>query len=174
MRTIPGNVLSLQGLRDIMQADNRAEPHRSDRLTVHIFRFGQYAYGRRSRAAARIVYLVLDFVWVRCIVGAELPPSASIGPGLRLRHWGRGIILHRKTVLGSNASLYHRVTIGESHGGKTPVIGDDFYAGTGSTILGGIVVGDGVKVGAGAVLVKDVGDNEVVVGAPARNLGSSR
>ena len=101
------------------------------------------------------------------IVGAELPPAAQVGPGLRLPHWGRGVILHPRTVIGRNAFIYHGVTIGESKG-WTPVIGDDVYIGARATIVGDVTVGDRVRIGAGAVVVRDVASDSSAVGVPAR------
>ncbi|WKK71714.1 serine acetyltransferase [Rathayibacter oskolensis] len=150
-----------------MRGDLAAKGHASDRLTVLIFRFGQYATASRRRVPHRIAFRTADLLWTRVIVGAELPPSAIVGPGLRLPHWGRGVILHPRTVIGRNAFIYHGVTIGESKGG-TPVIGDDVYIGARATVVGAVRVGDGVRIGAGTVVVRDLPDNTTAVGGSTR------
>jgi len=165
--------MDIRGLLDIIRADHAAKGKRSDHLTVDIFRLGQYTREKKSRLPAHLAYRVIDMIWVRMIVGAELPPTVVAGPGLRLRHWGRGIILHPKSVIGDNAFIYHRVTIGVSKEG-TPVIGDDVYIGAGATVIGGITVGDQARIGAGAVVVRDVPDKASVGGVPARIIGASR
>ena len=70
--------------------------------------------------------------------------------------------------LGSNVSLYHRVTIGLGPDKRVPTIGNDVYVGVGASILGGVHVGDGATVGAGAVVIKDVPAGATVVGVPAK------
>lgn len=152
--------------RDVVALDRATEPHRSDRLTVRIFRWGQHSRGTSVYWA----YRMADMVWTRFIVGAELPASVKAGPGLRLRHWGRGIILHPKAVLGARVTLFHRVTIGQGPDGRVPVLGDDVYVGAGATILGGVVIGDGAVIGAGTVVTKSVPPGARVVGASMRLL----
>lgn len=155
----------------IVRADREAEPHASDRLTVRIFRFGQWAKQKPSRKLAALAFRAIDMVWTRMIVGAELPASVVAGPGLRLRHWGRGIILHPKATLGSGVTLFHRVTIGQGPDGGVPTLGNKVYVGTGATILGGITIGDAAKIAAGAVVVKDVPAGVTVGGVPAKVIG---
>ncbi|PPH97923.1 serine acetyltransferase [Rathayibacter sp. AY1B7] len=159
--------MDLADLRAVVRADLAAKGHASDRLTVLVLRLGQYSSSRRTRLPLHLVYRLVDLVWTRMIVGAELPPTAQVGPGLRLPHWGRGVILHPRTVIGSNAFIYHGVTIGESKG-RTPVIGDDVYIGARATIVGDVTVGDRVRIGAGAVVVRDVASDSSAVGVPAR------
>ncbi|ROS29285.1 serine O-acetyltransferase [Rathayibacter sp. PhB127] len=154
-------------LRANIRGDFAARGRTSDRLTVLIFRVGQYATGPKARFPLYLLFRLADFLWTRAIVGAELPATAQIGPGLRLPHWGRGVILHPRTVIGRNAYIYHGVTLGESKGG-TPTIGDDVYVGARATIIGGVTVGSRSRIGAGAVVVRDVPADESAVGVPAR------
>lgn len=163
--------MDFRGLQTIIRADHAAKGKRSDRLTVDIFRLGQFACEKKSRIALYLAYRAIDMVWVRMIVGAELPPTVKAGPGLRLRHWGRGVILHPAAVIGDDAFIYHRVTIGVSKEG-TPVIGNGVYIGAGATIIGGISIGDRVKIGAGTVVTKAVPDDSTVVGPSSRVLSS--
>jgi serine O-acetyltransferase len=163
--------MDFRGLQDIIRADHAAKGKRSDRLTVDIFRVGQFTHEKKSRFFLHLAYRLIDMVWTRMIVGAELPPTVKAGPGLRLRHWGRGIIFHPATIIGDNAFIYHRVTIGVSKNG-IPTVGNDVYVGAGATIIGDLHVGDRVKIGAGAVLTKSVPDDSTVVGSSARVFSS--
>lgn len=152
----------------VIAADRAAEPHLSDRPTVLVLRFGQWANQKSFRKPAAIVHRIVDMVWTRMIVGAELPATVVAGPGLRLRHWGRGIILHPRARLGSECTLFHRVTIGQGSDGGVPTLGSRVYVGTGATLLGAITIGDGAKIAAGAVVVKNVPAGATVGGVPAK------
>lgn len=90
-----------------------------------------------------------------------------IGSGLRLAH-PYSTILHAESI-GENCYVNHLVTVGEKNGRK-PVIGNNVELHANCTVIGGISVGDGAVIGAGAVVVKDVPSNAVVVGNPGRIL----
>ncbi len=114
--------------------------------------------------------------WCTCglLIGAELPPGVEAGPGLRMPHAGRGVILHPTARLGEDVTLYHRVTLGNSGpADRAPVLGDRVYIGTGATIIGEVTIGDDAAVGAGAVVTRDVTAGTTVAGVPARPLPGS-
>lgn len=158
---------SLGALFDVILSDARAKGPRSDLPGVVVFRVGQYARARKRRLPLYLAYRVVDMVWLRMIAGAEIPARATIGPGLRLRHWGRGIVIHPDARIGSNACLYHRVTIG-TNGKGVPTLGDKVYVGVGATIIGPVVIGDGARIGAGAVVTADVAPGTTAVGFHTR------
>ncbi|WP_432511357.1 serine acetyltransferase [Kineococcus sp. SYSU DK001] len=153
-------------------ADFPQNPYWESRVTLSIWRFGQLAHLDRSPAGfvARRVHTLADTVWTRALIGAELPRSVQAGPGLRLPHAGRGVILHPATRMGRGVTLYHRVTVGVSGDAGPPTIGDDVYLGTGAAVIGAVNVGRGARVGANAVVVRDVPDGFTSVGVPGRLL----
>ncbi len=84
--------------------------------------------------------------------------------------------MNERVSIGKNCNLSHGVTIGQRNRGKhkgCPTIGNMVYLGSGSCILGGISIGSNVAVGAHAVVVCDVSDNEVVAGNPARKISEA-
>lgn len=92
------------------------------------------------------------------VTGAEISPSAEIGPGLRISH-GVGLVVGGYAKIGSNALLLHGVTLGspaEARVEEMPVVGDRVFLGAGATLIGRIVVGDDVVVGANAVVTRNV------------------
>jgi serine O-acetyltransferase len=107
----------------------------------------------------------------RFLTGIEIHPGARIGPGLFIDH-GHGIVIGETAVIGKDCVLFHRVTLGGTgkHGGKRhPTIGNNVLIGTNATLLGPIIVGDNVKIGAETVIIMhDVPSNSTVVGAPGR------
>ncbi|WP_228430841.1 serine O-acetyltransferase [Baekduia soli] len=133
-----------------------------------VFRLGQQLTAADRRPIGLyIVWRILDRVYLRWIVGSELPREVVCGPGLLLHHAGRGIVLHPHTVLGEDVNMYHGVTIGQRGPGRPPIIGDRVYLGVGATVIGPITVGDDAKIGAGAVVVTDVPAGATMVGVPA-------
>lgn len=114
------------------------------------------------------------WIWLSLCMCAEIPGSAEIGPGLRLPHGGRCVLIHPDCRIGARATIFHGVTIGQRGPGRPPVLGDDVYVGTGALLLGPITVGDGAKIGAGAVVVSDVGPGERRVGMPQASCEGSR
>jgi serine O-acetyltransferase len=93
-----------------------------------------------------------------------------VGGGLMIRH-GNGTVI-RAESLGIDCEVYQQVTVGAGRGGF-PVIGDRVDLCSGSLVFGGIRVGNDAIIGAGAVVTKDVPDRAIVVGNPARQVGTT-
>jgi serine O-acetyltransferase len=118
-----------------------------------------------------LYWLALAILW-RCQLkyGVLIPHDTAIGPGLYIGHCG-GIIVHEAATLGVNCSLSHGVTIGKLSRGERigcPTIGDEVYIGPGAKVLGRIRVGSRAAIGANAVVISDIHEDQVVVGVPAR------
>ena len=100
--------------------------------------------------------------------GISIPAETQIGPGLMILHSG-GVVINGRAVLGRGCTLHHHVTIGNRvSGGPSPSIGDRAMIGVGACVLGGIVVGDDVEIGANAVVLDSVPDGGIAVGVPAK------
>lgn len=109
---------------------------------------------------------------VEGILGIELPWNINIGPALQLQH-GIALVVNSTTIIGKNCILRHSTTIGNkvlSDGSvsESPTIGNDVEIGCNVVILGPVTIGDRAVIGSGAVVVKDVPNNAVVVGNPAK------
>ncbi|MCE5230918.1 serine acetyltransferase [bacterium] len=131
-----------------------------------VLRYGQWLIGKPLIVKLLLlpIYWVFSFL-MRALWGIEIPRSTKIGPELYIGHYG-GIIISSATVIGRRAAISHQVTIGVSGRGEkrgTPVIGDNVYIGPGAKIFGKITIGNNVKIGANAVIHKDIPDNAVVV-----------
>jgi serine O-acetyltransferase len=123
----------------------------------------------RRPAGRRAAYLVRSLNHV--LTGADFSPGCEVGPGLRIEH-PNGIVVGAGAVVGRDAFLCQRVTLGERLGdGRPPaypVLGDGVLVGTGATVLGAVTVGHCARVGAAAVVLQDVPAGATVVGSPAR------
>jgi len=133
---------------------------------VIVFRFGQWLDSQASllKLVLQPIYFVLNGL-VKIMWGIELPRSATIGPGLYIGHFG-GITIAPGVVVGRNCDISQHVTIGLSGQGEkagVPTLGDNVYIAPGAQVFGKISVGSNVKIGANAVIYKDIPDNAIVV-----------
>lgn len=109
----------------------------------------------------------------RWLTAIEIHPAAAIGRHLFIDH-GTGVVIGETAVIGDDVTLYHGVTLGGiapgslPQGRRHPIIEDGVIIGAGAQVLGGITVGKGARVGANAVVVKDVPPGVTVVGIPAQ------
>ena len=102
--------------------------------------------------------------------GIEIHPGAEIGRRVFIDH-GDGVVVGETTVIGDDVTIYQGVTLGgtgKDVGKRHPTIGNGVTIGAGAKVLGPITVGDHSKIGAGAIVLKNVPDNCTVVGNPGR------
>jgi serine O-acetyltransferase len=106
----------------------------------------------------------------RWLTGIEIHPGATIGRRFFIDH-GMGVVIGETAVIGDDCTLYHGVTLGGTSwkkGKRHPTLGNDVVVGAGAKVLGPLTVGDDVRIGSNAVVVKDVPDGSTVVGVPGR------
>ena len=118
----------------------------------------------------------------RFLTGIEIHPKAKIGKNLFIDH-GMGVVIGETSDIGNNVTIYHMVTLGgiapsinsneQRHVKRHPTLMDNVVVGSGAQILGPVVIGKNAKVGANAVVTKDVPENAVMVGIPAKNVGTA-
>ena len=118
----------------------------------------------------------------RFLTGIEIHPKAKIGKNLFIDH-GMGVVIGETSEIGNNVTIYHSVTLGgispsinsdeQRDIKRHPTLLDNVVVGSGAQVLGPIVVGKNAKVGANAVVTKDVPENAVMVGIPAKNVGTT-
>jgi len=106
----------------------------------------------------------------RFFTGIEIHPGAKIGNGVFIDH-GMGVVIGETAEVGDGCTIYQGVTLGGTslaRGKRHPTLGRDVTVGANGVVIGAITLGDGVKVGSGSVVVKDVPPRATVVGVPAR------
>lgn len=106
----------------------------------------------------------------RHCTGIEIHPGAKIGRRLVIDH-GMGIVIGETAEVGDDVLIYHGVTLGgtgKDHGKRHPTIGSNVLISTGAKVLGPFKVGDGARIAANAVVLKEIPENATAVGVPAR------
>ena len=116
----------------------------------------------------------------RFLTGIEIHPKAKIGKNLFIDH-GMGVVIGETSEIGNNVTIYHNVTLGgiapsinsndQRNVKRHPTIEDEVVIGSGAQVLGPVTVGCCAKIGANAVITKDVPEKAVMVGIPAKNVG---
>ncbi|WP_200867403.1 serine O-acetyltransferase [Leptolyngbya sp. Heron Island J] len=121
----------------------------------------------------RQILKILCFFWqklIESITGAEVPNRAKIGKGLLINHTN-GVVIHVDAIIGEYCNIGHQVTIGIGGRGEkcgVPKIGNRVFIGPGAKIFGAISIGNDVAIGANSVVTKDIPDNAIAVGIPAK------
>ena len=116
----------------------------------------------------------------RFLTGIEIHPKAKIGKNLFIDH-GMGVVIGETSEIGDNVTIYHMVTLGgispsidsnsQREVKRHPTLKDNVVVGSGAQILGPVTIGENSKIGANAVVTKDVEPNAIMVGIPAKNIG---
>ena len=139
---------------------------------VFFHKFAHLFYVAGFDLIARIISQTIRF-----FTGIEIHPGAKIGKNLFIDH-GMGVVIGETSEIGNNVTIYHAVTLGGSspsidserqrHEKRHPTIGNDVVIGSGAQVIGPINVGNGARIAANAVVVKDVPENATMVGIPAK------
>ena len=117
----------------------------------------------------------------RFLTGIEIHPKAKIGKNLFIDH-GMGVVIGETSEIKDNVTIYHMVTLGgispsidsnkQRYVKRHPTLEDNVVVGSGAQVLGPVIVGKNAKIGANAVVTKDVPANSVMIGIPAKNINT--
>jgi serine O-acetyltransferase len=135
---------------------------------VHALAFHRAAHGLWTRGwttTARFLSHVGRF-----LTGIEIHPGARLGRGLFIDH-GMGVVIGETAEVGDNVTLLQGVTLGGTslkREKRHPTLGDNVVVGAGAKVIGAFLIGEGSRIGAGSVVVREVPPNSVVVGVPGR------
>ena len=128
-------------------------------------RVARFFYRIKLKLVARILSQFAKF-----LTGIEIHPAAKIEGGVFIDH-GEGVVIGETAVVKSGVDIYQGVTLGgtgKEKGKRHPTIEKDCIISAGAKVLGGFTVGEGSKIGAGAVVLKEVPPHATVVGVPGR------
>lgn len=134
---------------------------------VMLYRLHHKLYMKKLFLLSRIISQI-----TRSLTGIEIHSGAIIGKKLFIDH-GMGVVIGETAEIGDNVTIYHGVTLGgtgKDKGKRHPTVGNDVIIGAGAKLLGPIKIGNGAKIGANSVVLKDVLPNATAVGIPARSV----
>jgi serine O-acetyltransferase len=134
----------------------------TDGSAAMVFYRAMQAARRSGHPVLEMTFNKLNSTFNNCIIGR----GAEFGPGFVLIH-ATGVVINGCVKGGRRVFLEHQVTVGAERG-QSPTLGDDIFVGAGAKIVGEISVGSGARVGANAVVVRDVAPETTVVGIPAK------
>lgn len=126
-----------------------------------LYYLSHWLYRRRVPVLPRLLMLM-----IRLCYQSFVPYQVSIGPGVSFGH-RQGIVIARTARIGARCKIRHQVTIADGAQGAA-IIGDDVKIGAGAKLIGNVHIGNGARVGANAVVVNDVPTGATVVDVPAR------
>jgi serine O-acetyltransferase len=126
-----------------------------------MYRMMRFCQTHHCKVVAAILYRLNA-----SITHATIGRNADMAPGFVILH-SVGVVINTNVRAGRNLVIYHGVTLGEERH-KSPTLGDNVYIGAGAKVIGGVRIGSDVRIGANAVVTKDVPDGATVVGIPAR------
>jgi serine O-acetyltransferase len=127
---------------------------------MELYKISKYCYQTGLINGAKLIKSFIHFKF-----NSVVPYTAEIGEGTRFGYGGIGVVVHAKAKIGENCVIGQNVTIGSR--GEAPVIGNNVFISPGAKCIGG-KIGNNVIVGANAVVTKDIPDNCVVAGVPAK------
>lgn len=128
-------------------------------IVMKFYRMERWCYLHQLAFLARIInrFIYLQF-------NCSIPYTTDIEQNVEIAH-GIGIVLHQYSKIGEGTIIYQNVTLGNGMG---PKVGKNCIIGSGACLLGDIVIGDNVRIGANAVVLQDIPDNCTAVGVPAK------
>ncbi len=162
-------------IKDDLAAAQERDPAATSKLEVILTYAGFHAL-LAYRIAHRLHKWGVPFIprvisqLARWLTGIEIHPAAKIGRGFFIDH-GMGVVIGETTEIGDSVTLFQGVTLGgtgKERGKRHPTLGNHVVVGAGAKILGGIRIGDSVKIGANSVVLKSVPAHSTVIGVPAR------
>lgn len=135
-------------------------------MALFFYRIGHWFHAWGVPALPKLCTIMGQIVF-----GSYIPAECHIGKNVKVAYGGAGLVIHRRAKIGNDCLLSPGVIIGGRAGyERVPNIGAGVQLFPGAKVLGPITIGDGAIIGANAVVVEDVGNNQVMVAVKATRL----
>lgn len=173
--TVAGVQKKRNALFETLEAYQKRDPAARSKLEVLLLYQGVHAtlyhWGANWCYRHKLLFLARSISqWSRFWTGIEIHPGATIGRRFVIDH-GMGIVIGETAEIGDDVLLYHGVTLGgtgKDQGKRHPTIGNNVLIGCGAKILGPFTVGDGSRIAANSVVLREVPPHATAVGIPAQ------
>ncbi len=134
-------------------------------------------YARQSKVKKWLLFPILKALLLHCRYkyGIAIPEYTQVGPGFFINRFGN-IMVNGDAIIGANCNITHGAMLGQMNRGPrkgSPVLGDEVFLAAGSKVIGNIMLGNRVAVGANAVVTKDIEQGTAVGGIPAKPLSKA-
>jgi len=139
------------------------EPGKKLLASIRLYQYTCNKKGGYYKVVSKVAVIQHRFWSV--VTGADIPLNSNIAGGLLITH-PNGIVIHPKAEIGPNCLIFQQVTIGSRDGG-IPVVKGHVDIGAGAKIIGNIIIGEHVRIGANSVVLKSIPDGCSVAGVPA-------
>ncbi|MFN0182309.1 MAG: serine O-acetyltransferase [Aquabacterium sp.] len=131
---------------------------------IYLFRLAHLLHRLKVPLLPYLIYVIN-----RIVFSVVLPPSVRVGRDVTFGYHGLATVVHARAIIGNRVTIAHGVTVGGRSGlAEVPIIEDDVQVGAGACILGPVRIGAGARIGANAIVVKDVPPGGVCVAAPGQ------
>ncbi len=141
--------------------------HRSEKLIASIHQYQKYRCAKGPVGRLLCSIGKLRYMFWTITTGSDIHRDAQIASSARFPHL-TGIVVHRDTVIGERCLVMQQVTLGQTDQSGAPTLEEDVYIGAGAKVIGEITIGARARVGANAVVLRDVPADATAVGVPAR------
>ena len=177
IKSLEGTIIIKRGWKSLLKyifGDWKVNDSFISRIVISTYRFGNWSFYKFKIPVIRqlllVLYKILDLLIVKTVAGADIPHKCKIGKRIYIAHGANGVVIHPNAILGDDIRIYHQVTIGSAGFGnnKAPVLNNRVFVGVGARVLGEIILGQGSRVGANAVLMESLQEDIAAVGIPAK------
>ncbi|GAB4523974.1 MAG: hypothetical protein Kow00133_12060 [Amphiplicatus sp.] len=137
------------------------------KIVANLHRYRTWKNRREPIARLIVAWTKFEHIFWSVVTTSHIRRDAEIHPSVHIVH-PFCVGIHRDSIIGENCIIMQQVTIGQAGEGGVPVLGKNVFVGAGARILGPVTIGDNARIGANAVVLKDVPADATAVGVPAR------
>ena len=133
---------------------------------INFYYVAKFCYTKKIPLLPKLIYYIQFLLF-----NSSVPYQCTIGKNTKFAYGGIGVVIHKRAIIGNNCIIGQGITIGgKSKKYQVPKIGNYVYISAGVRIIGNVTIGNNVIIGANSVVTKDIPNNCIVAGIPAKIL----